>query len=283
MQKKRKVNMRNVLIVTVLGLLLFGCKSYVQVFKTNSSIEKDTDGFYVYENDTLKITYSFWNAKGLMTFSILNKSNRPIYIDWKKSSYIDNSVKLDYWVDEEKSNVLSGYSSYYYDGPLLRPDYVMSNTLVTSISSTVKVERITFIPPSSYYYRSQFYILPINFFKLDTKTEPEEVPRKDKPKKKTKVYKANYTKGSSPLIFRNFLTFSFSEKFESEFYVDNEFYIQQILEMDNKYFEQYKFDETKKGKWHISDEEGNSILFSDFKNPSSFYIKIPNEDRVKNR
>lgn len=270
--------MKKILLITVLGLILFGCKSYVQVFKTNSSIETDTDGFYVYENDSLKITYSFWKAKGLMTFSIYNKLEKPLYIDWKKSSYIDNSVKLNYWVDEEKTKGLSAYGSYYYDGPLLKPGYAISST------STVKVERITFIPPSSNYYRSQFYILPINFFKLDTKTEFDEVPRKDKPKKNTKVYKATFTKENSPLVFRNFLTFSFSEDFESEFYVDNEFYIQQILEMDRRHFVYIKRDESFKiGKFYIRDENGYILQFSDFKSPSSFYLNIPKEGSVEYR
>lgn len=268
--------------MTVLGLLIFGCKSYVQVFKTNSSIETDTDGFYVYENDSLKITYSLWKAKGLMTFSIYNKLDRPLYIDWKKSSYIDNSVKLNYWVDEEKTKSLSRYGSYYYDGPLLKSGSAVSTTSGESTSLTIKVERITFIPPLSKYYRSQFYILPVSFFKLNTKTEFDEVPRKDKPKKKTKVYKASFTKKNSPLVFRNFLTFSSSEDFKSEFYVDNEFYIQQVLEMDRRHFEQVKYDETKK-KLSTIYKNGRPILFSDFENPSSFYLKIPKERSIKNR
>ncbi len=267
--------MKNILRLTVLSLILFGCKSYVQVFNTTSTIESNEDGFYTHENDSVRITYSFWKEKGLMTFSIFNKQDIPLYIDWKKSSYIDNSVKLNYWVDEEKSKGLSSYGSYFYDGPLMKPGFAVSNTAGASISSTVKVERITFIPPSSNYYRSQFYILPISFFKLDTKTDFSEISRNDKPKKKTKVYKATFTKENSPLVFRNFLTFSYSEGFESEFYIDDEFYIEEILEMDKNHFEQYRYDETKKGKWRIRDENGNAILFSDFKSPSSFYLRIP--------
>ena len=54
-----------------------------------------------------------------MTFTIFNKLDIPIYIDWKKSSYIDNSVKLNYWVDEEMKKTLESYDNYYYSGPLL--------------------------------------------------------------------------------------------------------------------------------------------------------------------
>lgn len=274
--------MKKILKIIILGLILVGCKSYVQVFETNSSIDKDAKGFYVFENDSLKITYSFWKAKGLMTFSIYNKLEKPVYIDWKKSSYIDNSVKLNYWVDEEKTKGLSAYGSYYYDGPLLKAGYAKSNTIEASISSTVKVERITFIPPSSNYFRSQFYIFPVKSFKLPKNTDFDEVPRKDNPKKSTKVYKSTYTKEDSPLIFRNFLTFSFSENFDTEFYVDNEFYINQILEMDIRHFRQYRWDETKKG-WYIRDEYGIPILFSDFESPGSFYLEIDKERSIEYR
>jgi len=281
---KNKKNMKNALNLIIITLLLFGCnKSFVQVFNTNSSIKTDKEGYYVYENDSVKITYSLWEDKGLMTFSIFNKLKKPIYIDWKKSSYIDNSVKLNYWIDEEKSNIISSYGSYFYSGPLLKPGYSVSSSSGVSVSSNVKIERITFIPPVSNYYRSQFYILPISFFKLDTKSNFEEVKRTDNPKKNTKIYKATFTKSNSPLVFRNFLTLSTSESFENEFYIDNEFYIKEVLEMDKRHFESYRFDETKKGRWFIRDENGEIILFSNFKKPSSFYLRIPNEGSIEYR
>ncbi len=276
--------MKNILRLTVISLLLFGCsKSYIQVFNTNSSIQTNEDGFYIYENDSLKITYSFWKNKGLMTFSIFNKLDKPIYIDWKKSSYVDNSVKLDYWIDEEKNKAISSYGNYFYDGPLLKPGYAVSTNVGTSISSKVKVERITFIPPSSNYYRSQFYIFPISFFKSETKADFEVVPRNDDPDETTNVYKVDFTKANSPLVFRNFLTFSTTEDFETEFYVDNEFYINEILEMDKRHFEHYRRDKTKVGKWYISDANGNPIPFSFFEKPSSFYLRIPEDGSIEYR
>ena len=267
--------MKNILILIVISSLLFGCKSYVQVFNTSSSIKTDTEGFYVYENDSLKITFNFWKTKGVMAFSIYNKLNRPLYVDWKKSSYIDNSVKLDYWVNEETSNAITIYGSYFYAGPLLKPGFVVNKGASLSSTTTVKVERITFIPPSSNYFRSQFYILPISYYPLGNKAKSEEVSRNDKLKKKTKIFRADFSKENSPLVFRNYLTLSTSEDFETEFYVDNEFYIDEIFEMDKRHFEQYRYDETKRGKWFICDENGDPLLFSDFKKPSSFYLYMP--------
>ncbi len=281
---KNNHDMKKIIGIGLIVLFFYGCKSYVQVFETNGKNLEIENEFYVYENDSLKITYSFWTQKGLMTFAIFNKLDKPLYIDWKKSSYIDNSVKLNYWIDEEKKKSLEYYGSYYYDGPLLKPGYAVSSTGGVSVSSTVKVERITFIPPTSNYYRSQFYILPINFFKLDTKIKYKEVLRNDKPKKKTKIYEKSYSKENSPLIFRNFLTFSFSENFENEFYVDNEFYISGIKEMDRRHFEYTKRDESVKlGKFYLKDENGNILKFSDYKKESSFYLYIPKEGSIDYR
>lgn len=213
------------MILILIGFLIHGCKSYVQVLGTSAPKVKVEDGLYVLENDSLKITYNFWTQRGLMSFAIYNKLDKPLYIDWKKSSYINNSVKLDYWVEEEQEKSSEYYGSYYYDGPLLRPGYAVSNIGGVSASSTKRVERIAIIPPASNYYHTQFYILPKSFFKLDTQADFKDVPRHDKPKKNTKVYDQSYLKENSPLVFRNFLTFSFSEDFNKEFYFDNEFYV----------------------------------------------------------
>lgn len=274
--------MNKVLFFALLALII-GCRSYVQVFDTKGSIPYDGEGFYVFENDTVRITYSFWNEKGLMSFSIYNKQDKPLYIDWRKSSYIDNSVKLNYWEDEEKSKVVNSSKDYYYTGSSKGLHFTEGNFNGVSNISTKKIERITFIPPRSNIYKSQFYIMPSEYYKFDLSTEPKEEFRKDIPTKSTDVYYQNFSMFNSPLVFRNFLTFSFSEKFDSEFSVDNEFFIDKIIEMDKRHFEQYRLDETKNGKWLIKDKSGSPILFNDYKNPRSFYLKIPAKKSVQKR
>lgn len=262
------MNVTNNFIKTSLFFLLFtfsllGCKNYIQVFETKSNDIKVENKFYVFENDSLKITYNFWSNKGLMTFSVFNKLDKPIYIDWKKSSYIDNSVKLNYWIDEEKTKSKEYYGNYYYDG--LR--YAVSKS-----ETAVKLERVTFIPPSSNYSRSQFFIFPIKFYDLDTGIEPKEINRLDNPKYKTEVYEQHFSKKNSPLIFRNFLTFSYTESFESEFYVDNEFYISKIREMEREGFLTFVPGSNFENRFTSPDENG-----------TIFYIEIPKEKSIKNR
>lgn len=263
--------MKKTKYLTFFIFTLIGCsKSYIQVFETKTTNTKIEKEFYVYETDTVKITYAFWAKKGIMSFAVFNKLDKPIYIDWKKSSYIDNSNKLNYWINEERIKSTSYYGSYFYDGPLLKPGYTISKGISVTATTKVKTERITFIPPKSNYYRSQFYLLPLTYYKLDIKTEYKEVNRNNKPKKKTRVYEINYTKNTSSLVFRNFLTFSLTEDFKGKFYVDNEFYLSKIKEMDYKHF-----------KYRIRDENDKYIDIKPFKKKTSFYLYVPNDGSIE--
>ena len=98
-------------------LFLQGCVApiqYVQVCKTEAVNLTKTNNFYVYENDTVRIVYYFWSEDGIMAFNIYNKSDKPLYIDWKRSTFITNSFKSNYWADKTTiTNALGGSTSGY--------------------------------------------------------------------------------------------------------------------------------------------------------------------------
>jgi hypothetical protein len=66
------------LVLFVVIILISGCKNYVQVFNTSSSLKMMDENTYIHENDSLKITYNFWKGNGLMSFSIFNKLDKPL-------------------------------------------------------------------------------------------------------------------------------------------------------------------------------------------------------------
>jgi hypothetical protein len=259
------------------------CKRYIQVFQTESDLTVNENGLYVFETDSVKVLYSFWREKGLVSFSIENKLKVPIYVDWKKSSYIDNSVKLNYWTNEITSVSASKQNSYLYNGPLIAPNFVFGSSTISTISKSSQQERTTFIPPSSTFAKSNFYILPIGFLSLDKNTPFYEMPRSDKRSKTTCVFIHEYDRNTTPLSFRNFLTLSTDEEFETEFYIDNGFYVSRVEEMDERHLTYYKFDPTKDGRWFIRDENDIPIKFSDYKQPSAFYLNIPSTESVEKR
>lgn len=213
-------------------------------------IEKDA---YVFENDTVKIVYSFWANHGILSYSIFNKLSVPLYIDWRKSSYVKNGQKLDYWLDEStaKSAGVYGtsiYGTYYSKGK----------------STTTKREQIVFIAPKSAIIKDQFLLMPIKKVDISSVAKSEEL-KKPNNKKTTKVLYFTYSESNSPLVFRNFLTISTSDKFDKETYIDNGFYISKISEMKRKDFwgEVFQMSEYSIKKYN---------LIPPFQTPQRFYI-----------
>ena len=145
--------------------------------------------------------YSFWSEGGVFSFSMYNKLNTPLYIDWKKSSFVLNNDKLNYWSDEivTKSSSLGRKGYSYLNNSLL--------SVESGFSSSVKPEQITFIAPKSIIYKIQFKMQP----KADPKLSGEVLSYKTK---------ANYNKKvTTKIVYK-------------EFYIDNGFYLFKVSEME---------------------------------------------------
>jgi hypothetical protein len=154
----------------------------------NNSINK-ADSMYVFENDTVRIAYDFWQNKGKMSFSIYNKLGIPIFIDWKNSALIINDNKYAYWVEKETRNgTRKGYVSN-------------SASFSTENSVAVKDERVSSIPPHS-------KIRKIASDKLRRTVNP-----------KIDDFK---------MTFRNFIAISTTEDVKLDNYVDNEFVVVKV-------------------------------------------------------
>ncbi len=255
----------------VLTLLLFSnCTNhYIRIFEASSNNTKLKDGYLVFESDSIKVTYEFWAEKGVLSFSVYNKLDKPIYINWKNSSFIYNSLKLNYWIDEQQTTFSNYYGSYFYKGPLIKSGYTLSEGVQTGQSNIIKPEKTTFIPPQSFYYRSQFYILPSEYFLTNSDSfEKTTVIRNDDSSKKTNIYTLNFKEENSPLKFRNFLSISLEENSNNFIYIDNSFYLKSINEMDYLHFEAAKLNDTdtnplkKKNSFYLKVEETNSLEFN---------------------
>jgi hypothetical protein len=239
-----KINYSVALIILMLNIISCSPK-YVAVYNTKSDLPNDTEQYYRYENDTLIVKYSFWQNKGIMSFSVYNKLNIPLYIDWKKSNYISNLMKFDYWSDQQVTKGKSLASSYFYKGPLSVP--YMRLYEGTFNTETVKPERVTFLPPKAIIYKSSYFLTDDDVTSspkgLGSVSSKERRP--DNSKKYFIKYTKSFSKASSPLVFRNFVTYSTQESFAEEKYINDEFYVNEIKYINTKYFKLYK---TAKGK-----------------------------------
>ncbi len=251
-------------LILILSVLFCSCVSYYHVASVESTLIIE-DSVYVFENDTVRLEYGFWGERGILSFSIFNKTSKPLYIDWKRSAYIRNGNKMDYWFDESIA-LTSETTTYTYTGPALIPK---TGIVAYGVTITSKPERITYIPPKSAYHRSGFTLF--NWIKLPADCEQitDSIPKY--PENKFQVHHMIYEKNTTPLFFRNFLTLSFSERIENEFYVDNEFYVKEIKEVQSKYFE---FEKSSSVDWTV-------IRSEPYKQPTNFYVKVPKYQNIK--
>lgn len=207
-------------IALLLAIACFSSCVQYQIFETSIEpttwLHEENDAF-VFENDTIRIDYYFWENQGVMSFSIFNKLSRPVYVDWKNSSFIYNGNKYNYWTDQIMTTGTStAYYNRAYNGLWYQGNGITARTFQTTNSS--KPERITFIPPKSFFSKSSFILLT---------TGP--VANSDV-----------FTIENSPLVFRNYLAISLSESSTQYQFIDNKFYLATMYWMKSKQFMELK-------------------------------------------
>jgi hypothetical protein len=251
------------ILILFAALTFSSCGSYIQIIDTQSNNCKTESDMHYFENDSIKITYNFWELHGKMAFSVFNKTGKPLYVNWKNSSFIINGEKYDYWNEIENtqtSSLSTGYAIRGYYG-------VVSGVSKTSAESvTIKPEKVTFIPPKSSSKKVSFDLMPQDYFKLSKNKKETQVPYSVKSKKKTKVYVDTYTKDNTPVSFRNYIAISGTEDATSFIFIDNEFFVSEVREMSLNHF---------MGK-AVGYENGETIFEKKEKKSLSFYLDVPN-------
>ncbi|HWK07061.1 MAG TPA: hypothetical protein VNS58_25685 [Puia sp.] len=246
-------------------LMCASCSKYTQIFQTKPATPGITSGDLLYfENDTVKITYSFWHKNGTLAFSIYNKLNIPIYIDWKKSSLVKDGQKFNYWSEETITKKINKRADRFY---MSYGDYELlgvSSGSSEGISHSRKPERITFLAPHSNLIKIKFALYPFTDDKLNNNAIAGSMDNPISKKPVAITYK-EFKESNSPLSFRNFLTISTSEKFENEVYIDNGFYVSRISQMKKDNFS---------GK-ELYDKGSNKMVYEmPFRSAALFFIDV---------
>lgn len=232
-------------------VLFVSCSTHYSLYEVKSDSKQIVnDNFLVFENDSVKITYSFWAENGIMAFSVYNKLSIPLYIDWKKSSMVSNGNKIGYWKDEVRSG--GAFNGRLYSGNI-------TETSIYSIAQgnwafgSIKPERITFLTPNSAITRVQSKLFPFPK-NVVTKSVVKKALMKYDGKKTNPINYNEYSADNTPLKFRNFLSISTTENFVNESYIDNAFYVGVIYDLTEKDFYWFR---DKKGivNWSLSDSK----------------------------
>ncbi|GAB4020856.1 hypothetical protein [Spirosoma koreense] len=244
--------MKTLAFLLLFSAVLLSCSPTIQVVTLRgSNVRPATEGL-VMDNDTLTLRYDFASERGLMHITLINKLNQPLYVDWKRSSFIVGQEKLDYWYDVADVQLTGTYSGGRY-----------SRYTVENLSGSVsKEDKISFIPPQTKLEKRQFVLVPSGSIRqsgpFNTEQEPSNMSNRKKPIA-VKVY--TYSADQSPLTFRNYLTLSTDKDFKTEFHIDTKFWASDVKELPRDQV--------------LSEFNGQYQVPVPFKKPDSFYVVLP--------
>lgn len=228
----------NRLILFALSLFFMGCMTQMKVLEVIPSVETQVEDA-VFENEEIKIMYDFWCMNGSMNFSVFNKTDSGMYIDWKKSAFIVNDIAISYY---EESSITQNVG-------FIRPIYPSQAIVVNKV---VHQTRFSYIPPKSYIEVPNVY----SFIRMDSFSHNNvgfgvsfnTNLTKDKTVKKVKipstkaapvnsfVLKKEYQVQQTPFKFRNHVCYSKTETFTHTNIIDNEFYLKNEVQMNDILF-----------------------------------------------
>jgi hypothetical protein len=204
----------NRLILFLILIVFTSCTiSKYQVVQMASNLEMDENEEFVFENDTLKIAYSFAGESGPFQMIVFNDSQKPLYVNWDKSSLIING---------------SSMSINAYKSPIRLDEFGIE------IPPNNTNEAIELIAPQSF-VRKEIYYHTGDF--LSTQGLSFEEMKRNDPLKGRNVTVKHYQfdESKSNLKVRNYLLLSRDRKFDDFETVDAHFWVTDIFDTDSKF------------------------------------------------
>lgn len=197
-------------------------KYYINTIESVNILKDKKTGVFKYENDSIKLTYSFFGENAPIQIAVQNKMAIPLYIDWSKSALILNDKAVSY--SGNKVSIAGTFSADSYSF------YRGSRSSDGSINASADLpEGVTFIPPGSMIDRTPLYLtnsglesFPDSAYKTKEYIYPAQGV--------IKVKSAYFTKDNSPLSFKSYLTlYTTADQVIKPLALQHDFYISKSI------------------------------------------------------
>jgi hypothetical protein len=207
--------MRTILFIFSIAIFT-SCNVYRYTGVESKNIQKNEQSIFAEENDTLRIEYNFSGTDGPVSIKIFNKTNEPLYVDWKRSSFIANDKAVSYF-----------NPGLRIDGTINSQAIQLSNQVSNGqavIGADIQAQPgNSFIPPHSYTQNTFIYLTSFANLRI-----PVEQMKKEKlqiGEVKRNIWKVNFSETNSPLVFKSYVTFMLGDTKEKYFFMQHGFYI----------------------------------------------------------
>lgn len=307
-----KTNVLKFAGILLLTTTLTSCKLAYQVFTVQPTEKTVVDSAFVFSNGDLEIGYSFWANGGVMDYYILNKTDKPIYINWDRSHFVLNTFSRDYYGKNQNftyDNLTEVVKLKKVKAPKAPKAAKMDSTAVAKADSTAVLaaaapapveadkakkdttkkeakkkapKRRKIVYSGSVQHSNQLDArakavveIPGNARVLSSDFNFIDDVQNDK-KLKLGMFRCKrsklYDQSESPYKLRNYITYSFSNNFTGAKVVDNEFYVSEITSLTANKF----LGQRVKTKRITSSLNKRQFLFDlPYYSKSAFFVRNP--------
>ncbi len=178
------------LVLPILAFFLCSCTKY-QYATLNSLLPKTDDGLIYYEDDSVRITWSFKGKGCPVAVSFFNKTNVPLEIDWDRSVLVMDGQTVSYSSGTSKLTAESRGSELQW-----MPAFASNESIIEGV--VTHEENSSFIPPGAHVRASPVSVR--EYFKVNAPMTREAGG--------SGVKKSRYTVESSPMHLTSYITYS---------------------------------------------------------------------------
>jgi len=209
------------LLIGLIATLFCRCTKF-QYITLTSDLKKNAKDEFILENDTLLLKYQFKGEGGPVSIYAYNKLQKPLFIDWAMSAIILDGRSYSFFSNESDLNATLNGSSYQ-----LTKRY---STVGANVRGTIKTyPDKTFIPPQTFIEESKITVK--NAYVPTPSPLTQTIKIKDIANLDTNGKFQTYNQSNTPLRFKSYLTFSFSEDSSHTFHIESNFWAEQITEI----------------------------------------------------
>ena len=215
--------MHRLILPVAFVLLLSACSTYQYMTVDSPQLKKNDHSQLTFENDTLRITWRLEGKGGAVTVNIYNKTDQPLYVNWKKSAYIRN----------EQATALFN-NNLTIQGNSAAIAYRTGRTTLSEgryAASVSLPEGMDFIPPASSFSRQLPDLQRTGLLETYLSDSlPEKKLISPDGLNHSRYRQVSFGEDQSPVRFKSYLTFSIGNNNPQEFAETCSFYISMITQ-----------------------------------------------------
>jgi len=226
--------MRPITLCTVLLTLVCvsSCVSYQYITLDSREVTKDTAKRLSWESDTLRLVYDISGYGGPAGFVITNKTDKPMYVNWKPSAIMhgDGTARSLFQSNVQMTGAFDARRGYV----------TTSGSLAGSFNLP---EGMDFIPPGSSIKKVLSTVVAGAVSPQQLKGTPKTLHSARSFAGSARYQLYTFDQTASPLQFKSYLTFTLDSENAREFAVSHSFFARDVMLTARApgYFSEYNY------------------------------------------